>query len=476
MQALRNIFLTWFMAMILVACVPFGNQIPLRIAQQPTPTSLPAATATLPPTLEPSATPLPTATPEPTPTFVPVTPTATTTPLSVEQQSEVFTQVWELIRDRYVYSDYRGLDWNAVREEFAPRVAAAATTEEFYTLMYELIDRLGDEHTRFVSPREVADEQARFNGELSYGGIGASVRAVSEGGLITQLANGGPAEEAGLQIRDIIVQVEGIDFNDPTAFGPGGPLSEVRGIPGTYVNLSILSPDGAIREVPVVRRIIESEAFSSVKAQLLPGTQIGLLTIDTFFVDALDQRVREQLETLTEDQTLEGLIIDVRGNGGGRVDLMLATIGLFVDGGSIGNTAGRNRSSELTVPSGTLMPQFANVPMVVLTGSETVSAAEMFAAGLQVLDRARTVGTASAGNTENLLSHELVDGSRLWLAELAYQLPNGELIEGRGVQPDIEVDTEWWRYTPSEDPQIQAALDTLSPISESEPAPGSGAQ
>ena len=467
MQALRNMLLIWSIAIILVACAPFGNQIPMPLAQQPTPTSLPTTIAAPLPTLEPSATPLPTATPEPTPTFIPLTPTATLTPLSVEQHNEVFTQVWELIRDRYVYSDYRGLDWNAIQEEFAPRVAAATTTEEFYTLMYELIDRLGDEHTRFVSPREVADEQARFNGELSYGGIGASVRAVDEGGLITQLAEGGPAEEAGLQIRDIIVQVEGVDFNDPTAFGPGGPLSKVRGVPGTYVNLSILSPDGAIREVPVIRRIIESEAFSSVSAQLLPGTQIGLLTIDTFFVDALDQMVREQLETLTEDQELEGLIIDVRGNGGGRVDLMLATIGLFVDGGSIGNTAGRNRSSELTVPRGSLMPQFVNVPIVVLTGSETVSAAEMFAAGMQVLGRARTVGTASAGNTENLLSHDLADGSRLWLAELAYQLPNGDLIEGQGVQPDIEVDTEWWRYIPSEDPQIQAAIDTFRPISES---------
>jgi C-terminal processing protease CtpA/Prc len=97
----------------------------------------------------------------------------------------------------------------------------------------------------------------------------------------------------------------------------------------------------------------------------------------------------------------------------------------------------------------------------VLVGDETVSAAEMFAAGMRVRERARIVGVPSAGNTENLLAHDLPDGSRLWLAEYAYHLPDGSVLEGRGVQPDRQLDAEWWRFDPIDDPQVQAALQEL---------------
>ena len=66
----------------------------------------------------------------------------------------------------YVYPDYRGLDWDAIRDEFAPRIAAAEDSEAFYALLRELIERLGDQHSRFESPREVAEEQAEFRGDL----------------------------------------------------------------------------------------------------------------------------------------------------------------------------------------------------------------------------------------------------------------------------------------------------------------------
>jgi carboxyl-terminal processing protease len=85
----------------------------------------------------------------------------------------------------------------------------------------------------------------------------------------------------------------------------------------------------------------------------------------------------------------------------------------------------------------------------------------MFAAALQARVRARVVGLPSAGNTENLNGHDFDDGSRLWLAEYAYRLPDGSQIEGRGVQPDRVVDAEWWRFLPADDPQVLAAVAEL---------------
>jgi C-terminal processing protease CtpA/Prc len=105
------------------------------------------------------------------------------------------------------------------------------------------------------------------------------------------------------------------------------------------------------------------------------------------------------------------------------------------------------------------------VPILVLVGPDTVSAAEMFAAGMQVLGRARVVGVPSAGNTENLYSYSFDDGSRMLLATVAYRLPDGALIEGSGVQPDTVVDVDWWRYPPDQDPQLLAALAEIAAIS-----------
>jgi C-terminal peptidase prc len=434
------------------------------IAQVPTATPTPAPSATPQPsaTPRPSATPQPTITPTPSPTLEPLPPTATLAPIEQSEREAIFDRVWTLVRDRYVYTDYRGLDWDAVREEYAPRAAAAETPAAFYAVLREMIDQLGDDHSRYESPREVAEQQAEFEGELRYAGIGALVMELPEGGLITRVARGGPADEAGLRPRDLILAVGGIPFTDTARFGPEGPIGVVRGPPGSVVRLMIRSPGATPREIDLTRRAIDADAFAQVEAQRLPGGRIGLIRIDTFYVEAIDERVRAELVGLLETGPLDGLIVDVRDNGGGRLDLMLATIGLFIDGGTIGNSVGRRADNRLRVPNGKVLSELAETPVVVLVGSETASAAEMFAAGMQVLERARVVGVPSSGNTENLVPHDLSDGSRLWLAELNYRLPDGSQIEGRGVQPDRIVDVEWWRYDPADDPQIKAAIEELS--------------
>jgi C-terminal peptidase prc len=378
-----------------------------------------------------------------------------------EQRTKLFNQIWTLVAERYVYEDIRGLDWNAVRDELAPRIAAAEDPERFYTLLAEMIERLGDDHSRFESPQEVLAEQRRYEGTLSYGGIGATVRTVAEGGLITGLARNGPAALAGLQPRDLILLVGNIPFTDTAAFGPGGPISAIQGKPGTSLTLTVRTPGRAPRRVTLRRAIIPGDAFRNVDLSLLPNTRVALLRIDTFYAQDVDRLVREQLEQLVAEEPLEGLIIDVRANGGGRVDLMLQTVGLFVDGGVIGSSASRKSNALLVAPANKTIPELEGRPIAVLVGPDTVSAAEMFAAGMQALGRATLVGLPSAGNTESMRPHDFVDGSRLWLAELSFRLPDGSMIEGSGVQPDRRIEVAWWRFRPEDDPQVKAALRVL---------------
>jgi C-terminal peptidase prc len=388
-------------------------------------------------------------------------------PLSNNERIAIFERVWSIVNERYLYEDFNGQDWDAVRAEFEPRVTAAAGEAEFYELMYELIARLGDDHSRFQSPQDVAEEEARFTGNLVYGGIGAIVRETDDGGLILTVARDSPAEQAGLQRFDLITEIDGIPFIDPVAFGPEGPIGSVRGIPGTTVMLTIQREGRSPREVAVVRQAVPRNAFPDVEGERLEDSAIGLVRIYTFNVDNLDQLVEDAIRDLLAEGPLDGLIIDVRSNGGGRVNLMLSTIGLFVDGGVIGSTAGRGSSSEQTVPTDRIISELEGVPMAVLIGPNTASAAEMFAAGMRVLGRASIVGLPSAGNTENLFPYNFDDGSRLWLAQVAYQLPDGNLIEGVGVLPDREIEAEWWRYNAADDPQVTVAIEELRQAAQS---------
>jgi Periplasmic protease len=466
-------YLVLFLFLLLACSLPAW---PVGQASQATPTA--------PDMSEPSASPSPVVvgqlgrasrpssdkqqigTPEPSPTlqatFEALKPTPTLAPLSRDQRQEVFDDVWSLVNERYIYTDFHGVDWNQIRREYGPKIAEAENPEQFYYLMKEMMAHLDDEHSVYETPQEVAEQQAIFEGQLEYAGIGAVIRSVPEGGLIMQLAQGSPAEEAGLKPRELVIAIGTIPFTDTAAFGPAGPIGSVRGLPGTTVELTIRGRDGSERKVEIMRRPIASGAFSDVEAQRLPDSDVVLLRVSTFFIDNLDGLIRSEIERELRAGPISALVIDVRDNGGGRVDYMLESVGLFAERCRIGSTESRRGDKDLYTPKGSLIPELAGIPVAVLINDGSVSAAEMFAAGMRECVGAKLVGITTAGNTENLRGYTLVDGSELWLAELIYILPNGEPNEGRGVEPDLTVEAEWWRFDPQDDPYVLAALDLLA--------------
>ena len=164
------------------------------------------------PTPVSTETPVPSATPEPsaTATIAP-SPTFTPDPNATQLQLQVFNELWRIVAEEYLYPDFNGLDWDLIYEEYQARVEAGMSSFDFYLAMDELLYRLGDDHSIFLSPEETIQANSEYAGGFNYVGIGILNRTVVERRRLVVLLvfPGSPAEEAGIQPHDSILAVDG---------------------------------------------------------------------------------------------------------------------------------------------------------------------------------------------------------------------------------------------------------------------------
>ncbi|MCS7060724.1 MAG: S41 family peptidase [Anaerolineae bacterium] len=382
---------------------------------------------------------------------------------TTQRHLRVFEELWEIINEKYIYPDFNGFDWFAARIETEALIRSGLSDEEFYDLMRDLVEKLGDKHSRFLSPAEVAEEEAAYRGTGNFVGIGIVTDFNPEAGrvYVLQVLPGSPAEEAGIKPHDHLIKANGA----PLVNAVGEPdLSPLRGEEGTAVTVTVRTPGQAERELVITRRLLSSAEV--VEYRLLQGKpRIGYILIPTFFaeniVDQVHDAVRALMTSKGAGQHLDGLVIDMRINGGGAYSVLTRVLGLFT-GGTPGYLVDRenNRSPVRIRPERVGNSQ--SVPLAVLIGPATESYGELFAGILRHRGRAVLIGQTTAGNVETLYAHAFEDGSRLWIAQETFQLANGASWEGRGIEPDIRIDKNWDEFTVDDDPAIQAAIEHLS--------------
>jgi C-terminal peptidase prc len=397
-----------------------------------------------------------TATPEPTPA---VTPQATLAEEPPSRQQRIFEQLWNTVNTQYVYQDFNGLDWNQVYSDTSARIQSGLSDEAFWDAMAEMIDALGDNHSSFLSPERAREQDEQLNGNIAYVGIGiyAIAQIDKQQGVLLYVFPNSPAAEAGLTAHDAILEVEG----EPIIAPDGADyLHRLRGESGSTVRLTVRSPGDAPREVVVERRRVDGTL--SVSGKMLdesPGRRIGYMQIPTLWDASIQSSAVQTLNQLMSGGDLDGLIVDMRINGGGLSTTLLALLGHFTEGEQ-GQFTSRDGARPLTVFAAPI-GNSQEVPLVVLVSEATESYAEVFSGVLREANRAVIVGNTTAGNIETIYGYDFEDGSRAWIARETFVPLSGEGWESIGVVPDVTVNMRWDEYTDANDPDIAAALDLL---------------
>jgi len=442
-----------------VACGLAGAVAPPGTSQQASATpisnqaALPPATATV--AIPPQCQNVALVTPPAATTIAVPTPNLSANPdLSSQDQLRVLQEIVDTITQEYVYLDFNGTDWPNEAAAVRSHVENGLTTPALYAELDALVTALGDEHSYFESPVEVAASEAAMAGIVDYTGIGALLLPLLDKRRVTVLAilPGSPAESAGINPHDSILAVDGLPVAEPGIVY----RERVRGPECSAAVLTVVSPGGEPRPVTVVR--VHVSAPLPIDARLVPtsdGSRIGYLFIPSFFDETIPDRVRAELDAFGP---LDGLIIDNRVNGGGVSSVLLPILG-YLTSGRLGEFVSRSGSRPMDIAAQPIHNS-QTVPLIVLVGEDTVSYAEIFAGVLQDSGRAALVGETTPGNVETLHGYIFDDGSQLWMAQERFDPAASHADwEASGIVPDVIVDADWDTFTFETDPAVAAALD-----------------
>ena len=323
--------------------------------------------------------------------------------------------------------------WNMIDSVYVDRMALESRGRT-YGAISGMVAGLGDTgHSRFLDPDMV--EAQRLVIEGAFEGIGAYVEM--RDGLVVIVApiDGSPAQVAGLQSGDAIIEVDGTSV-------AGLPLDEVvgriLGPAGTQVVLGILDPaTGTTTEVSITRASVR---IHDVTWERLPGTSVALVRISRFS-NGVTEDLAQALDLIRSDE-ITGIMLDLRNNPGGLLEEAIGVASQFLSEGNVllQRDADGTSTPVPVEPGGSAL----DIRLVVLINEGSASASEIVAGALQDAERATIVGVTSVGTGTVLQQFPLSDGSALLLAVREWLTPSGRVIWRAGLEPDeiVELATD----------------------------------
>ena len=353
------------------------------------------------------------------------------TPTSTEQLFTPFWEAWKLVHDQYLVQpvDDQKMMQGAIRG---------------------MMDSLGDPHSSYMDPVQYSDATAPLEG---YSGIGAWVNTEGEFLTITEPMKGSPAEAAGLKEGDQIIKIDGVDMKGTVA---EAARQKVLGPAGTQVVLTIL------------RNGVEQPFDVTITRQqiTIPSTEYKMLDNQIAYVrlNSFSNTTKDELHAALQDlmaQNPNGLILDLRYNGGGYLDTAIAVGSEFIPSGVVAfEEYGDGKRNTFNASGDGIATQ---IPMVVLVNEWTASASEVVAGALQDYGRAKLVGvtTYGKGTAQNWIPLSDNEGAiRVTIAR--WLTPNERNVTGTGLTPDVEVKISDADAKAAIDTQLNKAIEILS--------------
>lgn len=356
----------------------------------------------------------------------------TGTPKDLQELFGPFWQTWELVHKEYVDQP--------VNDELLMRGAIRG-----------MLDSLGDPHTSYMDPEQYQSLTTQLQGEDSYEGIGAWVDTTHDYLTIISPIPGSPAEKVGLRTGDKIIAIDGKDMT-----GIDGELvrKQVLGPADSTVTLTIQRAGQAPFDVKITRAKI---TIPSVDARMLDNdiAYVRLLIFADNTKSELDKALKELLR-----QNPRGLILDLRGNGGGYLESAIDVASEFINKGVIVTEEyGDGTRKSFDARRGGLA---TDIPMVVLINEGSASASEIVAGAIQDAGRGKLVGVKSFGKGSVQIPTALKNNEGAVRITVARWLtPSGRTIHGTGLTPDVEVTISQEDFANNRDPQLEKAVDLL---------------
>jgi carboxyl-terminal processing protease len=350
--------------------------------------------------------------------------------------------------------------WRDIKENYY--VQPIEDKRLFYGALQGLASAAGDPYTMFFSPEESSAFSESMKGEFS--GIGAEIGMKNGELRIVAPLPGSPAERAGILPQDLIVKING---EESLTMSVEEAVSKIRGPKGTEVVLTIGrlnadkkdasgKPTYDTKEVTVTRDVITVKSAKLVDK----GNGVFLIEIRSFNEDAA-----ETFNALVDEalkKKAKAFVIDVRNDPGGFLDRAVQIAGSWLDGDVVVKQRKQGRIIDELKGEGD--GRLRGVPTVVLVNGGSASASEILAGALQDYGAAKIIGTKTfgKGSVQNLMDYE--DGSSMKITISEWLTPKERSIDKEGITPDIDVD-----FTPDDsnadrDPQLDKALEILSPV------------
>lgn len=362
---------------------------------------------------------------------------------------DLYDNVWRLINSKFVDQSNNQQNWAKWRHKYDNQIR---TNEDAYVAINTMVASLNDPYTKFLDPKEFADETSSIKGSLK--GIGIQI-GVKDGKLmVIAPIEDTPAERAGLQADDEILEIDGASTKGITV---DKAADKIRGKEGTQVTLLVKRKDVAPKTYTITRAEIEIKSIS----QKLPTD----MTIpNDFCYIRLSSFISRNAATefgniLNTNRNKKGFIIDLRSNPGGLLTNAIYISDMFLDGGTIVSTVDRDGYKETQRASAGV---YTKKPVVVLINKGSASASEIFSGAMKDNHRAVIIGEQSFGKGLVQEINKLPYESGINITIQKYLTPNGTDINKKGITPDIVVKLTEDDIKNKNDLQLKKAVEVLS--------------